>query len=257
MNQESVRSRDIRWRRLLLESVAVVLSILLAFAIDAWWDGHKRDRQERALIDALLQDFESSRESLEGRLDLARRMAEGNAQMLELLELGEPGDTVLVPDSALLAVLGGPTYEPSTNSLDAAVASGHLGLLTSEALRIALAEWRRALADTSEDELEVRRITNEQVIPQLARSVNLAGPMDRVLEWSRGEAADSADTDPASATPEDTVSVQVSTELMGALAVRGFYVRFSAADLADLLQSLEAIVELLEAGGGAVRDDQG
>ncbi len=27
-------------RRLLLESLAVILSILLDFAIDAWWEGH-------------------------------------------------------------------------------------------------------------------------------------------------------------------------------------------------------------------------
>jgi hypothetical protein len=38
-------SRDIPWKRLSVEAAAIVASILLAFAIDAWWE----DRLERGL----------------------------------------------------------------------------------------------------------------------------------------------------------------------------------------------------------------
>ena len=32
--------REIPWKRLLVEGAAIVASILLAFAIDAWWQDH-------------------------------------------------------------------------------------------------------------------------------------------------------------------------------------------------------------------------
>ncbi len=40
-----VTTRSIPWPRILVEGVVIVGSILLAFGIDAWWDGV----QERAL----------------------------------------------------------------------------------------------------------------------------------------------------------------------------------------------------------------
>jgi len=39
----------------------------------------------------------------------------------------------------------------------------------------------------------------------------------------------------------------ITTELLGALALRSFYVEFVAADLEELLESLDRAVSLLEA----------
>ncbi len=46
-----MRKLDIAWRRLLIEGTAIVLSILLAFAIDAWW----QDREQLDLLTEQLQ----------------------------------------------------------------------------------------------------------------------------------------------------------------------------------------------------------
>lgn len=240
--------QGVPWRRLFIESLAVVLSILLAFSIDAWWDGHKERRRERDLLAGLLEDFEASRAGLEARLVLARRMAHGTSRLLQLVDAGAGARDVEVPDSLVLAVLGGPTYEPDTNTLDAAVASGEIDLISRQELRAELATWRRTLADTGEDEREVRRITNEQLVPILARSISLRTYMDRVLAWSGG--------DPYGAgrlighgderAVESTAPLQASTDLVGALAIRKFYVEFAAADLEELLASLDRSVSLLE-----------
>lgn len=242
-------------RRLIIESLAVVLSILLAFSIDAWWDGHKERRRERDLFLGLLEDFEASRAGLEARLTLARRMAQGTSLLLELVDTGAGTRAMEVPDSLVLAVLGGPTYEPDTNTLDAAVASGEIDLITNQELRAELATWRRTLADTGEDEREVRRITNEQLVPILARSMSLRTYMDRVLAWSGGDPYGAGrlighgDDDLV----RNTAPLQASTDLVGALAIRKFYVEFAAADLEDLLGSLDRSVSLLERElGGAV-----
>ena len=68
----------------------------------------------------LLEDFRSSRPDLESRVELARRMAEGTRGFLQLVNEGAPGETLAVPDPLVLAALGGPTYEPATNTLDVA-----------------------------------------------------------------------------------------------------------------------------------------
>jgi hypothetical protein len=161
---------------------------------------------------------------------------------------GEPGETLAVPDPLVLATLGGPTYEPATNTLDAALAAGEIELLSDPALRSELATWRRTLSDTREDEIEVRRITNQQLVPLLAQSLEVGPYFDEVLAWSGGDPygagrlikAESADALPGSA------AIVVSTELAGALALRKFYVEFAAADLEELLSSLDRSVELLQ-----------
>ena len=40
------KSRVIRWKTLTVEAVAIVVSILLAFAIDAWWAEKKESDVE-------------------------------------------------------------------------------------------------------------------------------------------------------------------------------------------------------------------
>jgi hypothetical protein len=245
-------STRIQWRRLLAESVAVVLSILLAFAIDAWWDGRQEAGREQDLLAGLRTDFESSRPGLERRLILAQRMAEGNASLLDRIQDRGTAREVVVPDSLVLAILGGPTYEPATNTLDAALASGEIELLETAELRTELANWRRLLSDTREDELEVRRVTNEQLVPELARTMDLEPYFDRVLAWSGGDPLGAgrrieSGSGGASLT---SISLTVTTELIGALALRRFYVEFAAADLAELLASLEKVLDLISEAEG-------
>lgn len=225
------------WRRLVIESVAIVLSILLAFAIDAWWQEHQDRGRETAVLRGLLRDYRSSRPELAARLRLARRMARNNALLQEILSAAAAGSTVSVPDSLIHAVIGGPTYEPATDALDAAVASGEIELIRSEAIRQELAAWRRALIDTSEDEREVRRISDEQVEPLLAGSLDLGPYYAETLSWAIDERL---------VNPAGHGGVRASPELASVLGLRGFYARFSAEDLAGLLESLDRIVGLLE-----------
>ena len=243
----SETSRSLQWRRLLAESIVVVLSILLAFAIDASWDARQQTGRQRDLLHDLLVDFEASRPSLEHRLDLARRMSDGTGRFIEILQRDQSAGAVPVPDTLILSVLGGPTYEPATNALDAAIVSGEIDLIRDDALRAELATWRRLLIDTREDEVEARRITNEQIVPLLSRSVNLGPYFARVLAWSEAPGAPSGEAGPDG--PADFnrgfASVENSTELVSALALRKFFVDFSASDLEELLACLRRTETLI------------
>jgi hypothetical protein len=57
-------SRNIPWMTISVEAVAVVMSILLAFSIDAWWTEKKENEVEHVALLALRDDFMASREQL-------------------------------------------------------------------------------------------------------------------------------------------------------------------------------------------------
>ena len=240
-------NKQIPWLSKLVEGALIVGSILLAFGIQAWWEGHQLRQQERGLLAGLLADFESSRPGLASRLTLARRMAVGTADFLDLTNGGPVPGQFPVADSLVVAVLGGPTYEPATNTLDAALASGEIEVLESDELRAELANWRRLLSDTAEDEREVRRITNEQIVPLLSRAINLRPYFDAVLPWSGGDpygAGRLIVTDAPGPIPGHAL-LTITPELVGAVSLRSFYVEFSAADLQELLASLDRSTTLL------------
>ena len=68
----------IRWKQISAEAVAIVVSILLAFWIDAWWDGLKDRREEREILIGLEVEFVDLKE----RLDFwAQRNIGGMQQM--------------------------------------------------------------------------------------------------------------------------------------------------------------------------------
>ena len=50
-------TQNIPWKRLSIEAAAIVASILLAFAIDAWWGDRQRDEAERVVLQTLLEDL--------------------------------------------------------------------------------------------------------------------------------------------------------------------------------------------------------
>ena len=49
--------RTIPWRRIAVEGIAIVASILLAFAIDAWWNDRQQDESEQVVLQTLLDDL--------------------------------------------------------------------------------------------------------------------------------------------------------------------------------------------------------
>jgi len=249
MSETGTGYRSVDWRRIVVESLAVVLSILLAFGIDAWWDTSREAAREQELLAGLLSDFRASRPGLDSRRELAERMAIGTSLFRDVAESSAGERTVEVPDSLILAVLGGPTYEPDTNTLDAALASGEIELVRSAELRAELATWRRTLADNLEDEREVRRLTNEQLAPELARSLKLGPYFDGLLAWSGGDpyAAGRLIVERDGPGPaQGAVSLVLSKELAGLVATRKFYVEFTAANLTELLASLDRIIGLIE-----------
>jgi len=65
----SSSSKPIEWNRLLIEGVVIVASILMAFAIDAWWDDRQSRQAEINQLHSIAAELESNAELIRAKLE--------------------------------------------------------------------------------------------------------------------------------------------------------------------------------------------
>ena len=79
-------TREIPWPRILAEGVAIVVSILLAFWIQAWWEGRQDRDDELVILSNLLEEFRQVRENI---ADIQDYQVAIRASAYRLAELSE------------------------------------------------------------------------------------------------------------------------------------------------------------------------
>lgn len=133
-----------KWGFLLAEAVLIVLSILLAFAIDAWWDGRQERARRLELLQALRSDFAAPGVALDEAVENAVNDAARTGGYLDVVA----GDQAVGRDS-LLYLLDGISaitfFEPSTASYRTALSTGSVDLIRSPSLLQAFSEFDLAL----------------------------------------------------------------------------------------------------------------
>ena len=157
--------------RLAIEGSTIVLSILVAFGIEAAWEERKERVREREAIEQLISEFEVVRDRLVS-LDSVYEHGpfRGKAPLRELLglmgsERGAFSDARL--DSLVASSLGGIEPELPDGALSAVVASGQLALIRSDSLRISLAEWMPHRETVQADAEGIGELTSDHLLPFL------------------------------------------------------------------------------------------
>ncbi len=148
--------RNIPWTTISVEAVAVVMSILLAFAIDAWWTERKESEVEHVALLALRDDFMASREQLAtvlqsletARADYARFES---ATVAELI-----AHDIHTNRQILTALVKNHTFDPVTATLDALANDGRLALISDAKLLARLSHWQRSLDNLEDISFELR-----------------------------------------------------------------------------------------------------
>lgn len=144
----------------------VVSSILVAFALDAWWDGRLLRKDERQNLIGLRAEFSAVTRQLQEEQMLQAEIA---SVCDTLLAHTGPAPTIPPDFKRLLnRAFVARTLDLSTGTLDALMAGGRLEILRSEALRSALAGWHGKLLDATEDETNARAHFFSELVPLLA-----------------------------------------------------------------------------------------
>ena len=138
--------RRIPWLRILIEGVVIVVSILLAFGIDAAWQARTDRALERDLISALERDMEQN-------LREADRVLLGNetrtAHLRTVLESPVP-ELEAIPADSTRSMLLHLAFVSTFTPYDGSVRTADLSVLRDPGLREAIGTWAGVVANATE-----------------------------------------------------------------------------------------------------------
>jgi hypothetical protein len=91
----------IQWKRLIAEGMAIVVSILLAFSIDAWWNDLQERKDEAVILTTLLVEFRDIAGNIDDINDYHTAIL---ASAYRLAELSEKASEVLDEEELIALV---------------------------------------------------------------------------------------------------------------------------------------------------------
>ena len=160
-------TQKIQWKRISVEAAAIVISILLAFSIDAWWTDRQDRTREAQLIKALTSEFEGNLVRFNYDIDVLRTVVSDLQDLVSRLSSVGESDEVTVPNRHFFAIRYAAILDASTGTLDAMISSGDFDLVQDESLRSELSEWMSRINEIATDQHQVRTFTSNELIPYL------------------------------------------------------------------------------------------
>jgi hypothetical protein len=238
-------SREIPWKRLAVESAAIVGSILLAFAIDAWWSERVERTAEREALSRLHDEFASNRERLEEWVSgdsflLGSR--ESSLRLSEILNaaMKAGSETVSVSDVQIAGLVRSATFEAETPVYESLVRSGRIEIIENREIVTAIAIWERELRNATEIEQAKRRFVNELFLPTLAAGSNI----QHVL-MNRYDPTQVAPLDPNRMT-----EIRVDPLLVNLVGERYFWAALNIRALTDVRDSADHVISVISKSFG-------
>ena len=228
--------RDPSIKSLALQSVAVVASILVAFALDAWWGQLAANDALRDELTNVRLELEANRPQFEFRKAQHEKAQAMIAEVLRLFEDADSQMAVSVADTLLVAAfIFVPTSDPSTGALDALISGGQLAQLSGADLKRDLAGLRNAIDDLREGELAARSIAYDRVLPLFEEQAGLEPLLAQLGAPSPGSVS---------------VPIRLPRDKVRAarnyLSLRSGWIRDSERKIESLLSRIEAATEALD-----------
>jgi hypothetical protein len=150
-------------KRFLAEGLTIVVSILLAFWVDASWDTRVQASRALDLLLAIRSDVEATQAHIGDRIDASTAVVEDAQALLNAMA----GRTDEATRDSLLMTLGSvfiqSAWHPVNHSYEQALGSGSFELVQDAQLRLLLAQYVAALNDVGLWDRDV----NEQYYAEL------------------------------------------------------------------------------------------
>jgi len=171
-----------RGYKLLTEGVVVVLSILIAFGLDAWWDARQQASELRQELTNVLVEAENKRSDVAAKTRLLEGVVGGASVLLEVMD-AHPGDPwVLVPDTVAYWASRLPTLNPRMSALDGLIASGLLPSIADPDLRSALVRLNGEMEDAVTELERMRSVFFSVHSLELGREGFDIAPITRLVD---------------------------------------------------------------------------
>ena len=227
---------NIPWNRILVEGAAIIASILIAFAIDAWWDDRKEFESEIRDLIRVSAELESNSDKIQNKLQTIAFSIEATSTFISWMG-PEPENVekeTLVEQWDNLYGIG--FFSLHRSATGDYLASGRTDIAKSFEVRQAISEWYSSGA-ALEEQYERLRIAHANISTYLQDAV----PFLHTISAN----ALMADH-PSSRFPFEQANFLADPKLESRLAlflIRMEFVREQAVDLNDRQRELIALID--------------
>lgn len=226
---------NLSWARILAEGSAILVSILLAFGIQAWWEERQERATETDLLSRLHAEFSTNLARIDERTFYRTVLLQGEELYTQIKEARKEGhETIMVSGYTLKWFAYAPTYEADTPILDGLLRGGQLEIVEDRNVQSVLATWERELRDYTSFAVRARRYADELLLPALYRRGDV-GDVLMASNW--------ASVDPALEVP---VQIRVDDEFKGIVAGRYAAGRSAQSKFEVLRSAAINVVEVIE-----------
>ncbi|MBX2849962.1 MAG: hypothetical protein KTR16_16675 [Acidiferrobacterales bacterium] len=173
----SQTDQDNTGKRSIIESVVIVVSILLAFAIEALWDEQLENFTETKELGRLHSEFVANRDRIDRSINSQDIVRAATQEFYNLIkDVPDSSEPVSLPNNLIQAMLFAPTFDVTTPVLDSLLLSGNLSVIEDESVLRTISAWQRSVAQVTEAEVGARDFTDSELFPALIRRGNI-GPL--------------------------------------------------------------------------------
>lgn len=229
--------------RLLLEGLVVIASILIAFAIDAWWDGRGDRQAEQALLSRLHADFTALRPELASVDEEHKMRRDACVSILEKLSVGDTLPTTPEMDRLVAyAFIGARSFQPGTGAVDVFTNGDGARLVQNQRIADLMLAWSGLVEELREEERSLEKGATERWVPYLASRTTIA-PYLAVFE---DRVADLRLLPESSLLPGRRTPLVVDDVFLNHVIERFQFQSIAIRDIEPLRDAVQEILELLE-----------
>lgn len=228
--------------RMLLEGTAILLSILLAFSIDAAWDQRQEREADVTRLSALYGELQTHKVLLAEAIAAHRATVEYGYELIGLLSAKPSSGEASRITELLNGLLNYYRINAPFGSLETAISSGAIARMEIVDLASSLASWPTVIEDLLEEQENGSRVVSINLYANLGRMVSLRDVYQRRFLSPSGRGT------------EDVISEVAMRELPDTLSAPDYSVLHSDVSFSNELMYLMMMAQ--SSHGEAVIADQ-
>lgn len=231
-------AQKLPWKRLFAEATAIVLSILMAFAIDAWWEDRGDRQAEQLLLQRLKADFTEIRTAIR-MIEAEHR--ETSAACIALISIpeGSPIPSTAEYDRMVaLVFLTSRTFNPGTGAVAAFLNSEGAKLVDNQQLADLLLSWSGLVEELQEEDGFLQQGLAGRWIPFLKSRVSL-GPYLAIYDELKLELPGHVSN------PDPRPPLVVDADFVNNVLDRYKFQQIALRDIGPIIEAVDEVLVLL------------
>jgi len=229
-------SQNIPWKRIPVEAAAIVASILLAFAIDAWWEDSKEHAAEVDQLLRVLAELENNADIIGQKLSTISKAIPATSEFMSWMgPESEPVQSEVFFDRwTTLYSIG--FFALTRSAAEDYLAAGQMALARNVDVRNAISNWY-ADGKALEDQYAALRDAHANLGEQLQATIPMLhlDSKNRVMEGH-----------PKSKFPFAQADVFTNSRVEGQLSLYLIRMEFFKIEALDVLNSRAELLDLIE-----------